>query len=82
MDGYGPPVSGPRGPGRALYELADHWHHYFVCRRCGAVSDVECAVGDTPCLHAPVPGAVVDEAQVIFRGFCADCREGEPRLGT
>lgn len=65
------------GPGRALYEVADHQHHHFVCRRCGSITDVDCAVEDRPCLDATVPGAVVDEAQVIYRGLCAECRAGE-----
>lgn len=65
------------GPGRALYEVADRWHHHFVCRRCEAIIDVECGVGDKPCLDAAVPGAVVDEAQVIYRGLCAECRGHE-----
>lgn len=62
------------GPGRVLYEAADRWHHHFVCRECGAVADVECAQGEKPCLDASVPGAELDEAQIIFRGLCARCR--------
>jgi Fur family ferric uptake transcriptional regulator len=62
------------GPGRALYEVASEWHHHFVCRRCRQVIDVACEAGSRPCLDATVPGALVDEAQVIFRGLCADCR--------
>ncbi len=64
-----------RGPGSAIYEVADTWHHHFVCRQCGAVTDVPCAVGSKPCLDADVPGAVVDEAQIIFRGVCASCAD-------
>lgn len=62
------------GPGRALYEVANEWHHHFVCRRCQRVIDVPCEAGSRPCLEATVPGAVIDEAQVILRGLCADCR--------
>lgn len=61
------------GPGRALYEAAAGWHHHFVCRRCGQVTDVACLVGAKPCLSASLPGAEVDEAQVIFRGLCPSC---------
>ncbi len=61
------------GPGRALYERASEWHHHFVCLGCGTVVDVPCAIGAKPCLDAAVPGAEIDEAQVIFRGRCADC---------
>ena len=62
-----------RGPGTAIYEVADTWHHHFVCRECGEVSDVPCAIGSKPCLDADIPGAVIDEAQIIFRGTCASC---------
>ena len=62
------------GPGRALYEAANEWHHHFVCRRCRRVTDVACEADSRPCLEVTVPGAVIDEAQVIFRGLCADCR--------
>ena len=62
-----------RGPGTAIYEVADTWHHHFVCRECGEVTDVPCAIGSKPCLDADLPGAVIDEAQIIFRGTCASC---------
>ncbi len=62
------------GPGRALYEVNDRWHHHFVCRACGRVEDVECLEGRKPCLSPPESlAAQVDEAQVIFRGLCVDC---------
>jgi len=49
-------------------------HHHFVCRVCGRVIDVDCAVGAAPCL-SPVGelGVEVDEAEVVYRGRCADC---------
>lgn len=62
------------GPGRALYEVASEWHHHFVCRRCRQVIDVACEADSRPCLEATVPGALTDEAQVIFRGLCPECR--------
>jgi Fur family ferric uptake transcriptional regulator len=63
------------GPGRALYEAADVWHHHFVCRGCGRIEDVPCMTGRKPCLRPPrsLQGGTIDEAQVIFRGHCADC---------
>ncbi|MEA3501773.1 MAG: Fur family transcriptional regulator [Actinomycetota bacterium] len=64
-----------RGPGPAIYEVADTWHHHFVCRECGDVIDVPCVVGSKPCLDAEIPGAVIDEAQIIFRGACASCAD-------
>jgi Fur family ferric uptake transcriptional regulator len=49
-------------------------HHHLVCRSCGAISDVDCAVGAAPCLTAADDhGYVLDEAEVIFRGLCAGC---------
>jgi Fe2+ or Zn2+ uptake regulation protein len=64
------------GPGAVVYELADTWHHHFVCRSCGSVRDVPCAVGTPPpCLSPSEDEDVgqVDEAQVIFRGICRNC---------
>ena len=49
-------------------------HHHVVCRSCGAIADVDCAVGDTPCLTASdANGFVIDEAEVIYWGSCPDC---------
>jgi Fur family ferric uptake transcriptional regulator len=49
-------------------------HHHLVCRSCGAISDVDCAVGDTPCLIASEDhGFAIDEAEVIYWGLCPDC---------
>lgn len=64
------------GPGRALYEASDTWHHHFVCRSCGVVIDVPCIRGRKPCLKPPasIPGSV-DEAQVTFRGICNSCSD-------
>ena len=49
-------------------------HHHVVCRSCGAIADVDCAVGDTPCLTASDDhGFAIDEAEVVYRGLCPDC---------
>jgi Fur family transcriptional regulator, stress-responsive regulator len=49
-------------------------HHHVVCRSCGAIADVDCAVGHAPCLTASDDhGFVIDEAEVIFWGRCAAC---------
>jgi Fur family ferric uptake transcriptional regulator len=61
------------GPGRALYESGSPWHHHFVCRRCEVVLDVPCVAGDQPCLSPSLPGAQLEETQIIFRGLCAAC---------
>jgi len=52
-------------------------HHHVVCRSCGAIADVECAVGHAPCLTASNDhGFVIDEAEVVYWGACPDCSEG------
>jgi Fe2+ or Zn2+ uptake regulation protein len=49
-------------------------HHHVVCRSCGAIADVDCAVGEAPCLAAPEGhGFAIDEAEVIHWGLCPDC---------
>jgi Fe2+ or Zn2+ uptake regulation protein len=49
-------------------------HHHIVCRSCGAIADVDCAVGTTPCLTASQDhGYEIDEAEVIYWGLCPDC---------
>ena len=54
-------------------------HHHAVCRSCGAVSDVDCAVGETPCLTASdSAGFVVDEAEVVYWGLCPACQTPSP----
>ena len=59
----------------ARYELrvGDN-HHHVVCRSCGAVADVDCAVGVRPCLDASdTHGFVIDEAEVTYWGLCSTC---------
>lgn len=61
----------------ARYELfrGDN-HHHVVCRGCGAVADVDCAVGDVPCLTASHDhGFRIEEAEVIYWGRCPDCTD-------
>jgi Fe2+ or Zn2+ uptake regulation protein len=49
-------------------------HHHVVCRACGAVADVDCAIHEAPCLTASDShGYVVDEAEVIYWGLCPEC---------
>lgn len=49
-------------------------HHHVVCRSCGVIADVDCAVGEAPCLTAADDlGFAIDEAEVIYWGLCPDC---------
>lgn len=60
-------------PARFEGRVGDN-HHHIVCRSCGAVVDVDCVVGEPPCLTASDDqGFSIDEAQVIFWGLCPDC---------
>lgn len=63
----------------ARYELrvGDN-HHHLVCRACGAIADVDCAVGEAPCLTAADDrGYAIDEAEVVYWGLCPDCSTAE-----
>lgn len=60
-------------PARYESRVGDN-HHHAVCRSCGVIADVDCAVGETPCLTASDSvGFTIDEAEVIYWGFCAQC---------
>ncbi|MEU4215774.1 Fur family transcriptional regulator [Actinoplanes sp. NPDC026623] len=64
----------------ARYEsrVADN-HHHAVCRRCGAITDVDCIAGTSPCLTASDDhGFAVDEAEVVYWGTCPDCATKDP----
>ncbi|KZS69863.1 transcriptional repressor [Mycobacterium kansasii] len=59
-------------------------HHHVVCRSCGVIADIDCAVGDAPCLTPAddgdvLDGFVLDEAEVIYWGLCPDCSTAVPR---
>jgi Fur family transcriptional regulator, stress-responsive regulator len=61
-------------PARYETRVGDN-HHHVVCRVCGAVTDVDCVVGEPPCvLPTESSGYVIDEAEVIFWGLCPICQ--------
>ncbi|MGW0593399.1 Fur family transcriptional regulator [Streptosporangium sp. NPDC002607] len=60
-------------PARFEGRVGDN-HHHVVCRSCGAVADVDCAVGEAPCLTtSDHHGFSIDEAEVIYWGLCPGC---------
>jgi Fur family ferric uptake transcriptional regulator len=60
-------------PARYEDRVGDN-HHHVICRSCGRTDDVDCAVGDTPCLTAgDDAGYQIDEAEVIYWGRCPEC---------
>jgi len=71
-----------------LYELrvGDN-HHHVVCRRCGVVQDVDCAIGKRPCLEpSDTHGFLLDEAEVTYWGLCPTCQrtpqQGKPATSS
>ena len=62
-----------RSPARYECRVGDN-HHHLICRTCNRMVDVDCAVGDTPCLTAADDsGYEIDEAEVIYWGRCPEC---------
>ncbi|MCR9244666.1 MAG: transcriptional repressor [bacterium] len=49
-------------------------HHHAICRQCGAMVDVDCVIGQAPCIDDNDSGFEIDEAQVTFWGTCPACR--------
>ena len=63
-------------PARFEDRVGDN-HHHLICRVCGRVVDVDCAVGSVPCLTASDDkGYEIDEAEVAYWGRCPDCLAG------
>ncbi len=64
-------------PARYEARVGDN-HHHLICRVCGAAVDVDCAVGEVPCLQASdEQGFEVSEAEVIYWGRCPDCQASQ-----
>jgi Fur family ferric uptake transcriptional regulator len=62
-------------PARYEDRVGDN-HHHLVCRGCGIMFDIDCAVGQTPCLTANDDhGFEIDEAEVVYWGRCPSCRK-------
>ena len=72
-------------PARYEDRVGDN-HHHLICRSCGKTVDVDCALGETPCLTAcDDAGYVVDEAEVIYWGTCPACQhpaQGKSNIPT
>jgi Fur family ferric uptake transcriptional regulator len=64
----------PAGSAARYEDRVGDNHHHLICRSCGRMVDVDCAVGDTPCLTAADDaGYEVDEAEVVYWGRCPAC---------
>jgi Fur family ferric uptake transcriptional regulator len=65
-------------PARFEDRVGDN-HHHLICRTCGRMVDVDCAVGDTPCLTAAADsGYEIEEAEVVYWGRCPECVVATP----
>lgn len=57
---------------------ADDNHHHLLCSECGRIVDVDCTVGEAPCLHpSNAHGYEIEAADVLYRGRCPDCQTTE-----
>lgn len=69
----------PAGSPARFETRRDDNHHHIVCRTCGDIADVACAVGSAPCLDASeTHGFVIDEAEVTYWGTCPSCATTRP----
>ena len=65
----------PAGSAARYEDRVNDNHHHVICRECNIMFDVDCAVGDVPCLTAADDhGFVIDEAEVIYWGRCKSCQ--------
>ena len=66
-------------PARFEARIDNNNHHHVICRLCGRMTDVDCAVGSAPCLTvADDMGYQIDEAEVIYWGRCPECVAASP----
>ncbi len=67
-------------PARYEDRVGDN-HHHLICRTCNRMVDVDCAVGETPCLTASDDaGYEIDEAEVVYWGRCPECTSDQPSI--
>jgi len=81
-------IQPPGSPARYENRVGDN-HHHLICRTCDLVVDVDCAIGETPCLTAAdASGFEIEEAEVVYWGRCPACiaaeegNHGSPRSGS
>jgi Fur family ferric uptake transcriptional regulator len=73
----------PAGSAARFEDRVGDNHHHLICRVCGRLVDVDCAVGSAPCLNAmDDSGYEIDEAEVAYWGRCPDCLAEEKRTST
>ena len=71
----------PNGSAARYEDRVGDNHHHLICRSCSLMFDIDCAVGDTPCLIADDDhGFVIDEAEVVYWGICPSCQTQDQNL--
>ena len=66
----------PAGSSARYEDRVNDNHHHLICRGCGTMFDIDCAVGEAPCLTADDDhGFEIDETEVIYWGRCPSCRK-------
>ncbi|MBT8241506.1 MAG: transcriptional repressor [Acidimicrobiia bacterium] len=69
----------PAGSSARYEDRVGDNHHHLVCRNCDRLVDIDCAVGDAPCLAPENDHSfVIDEAEVVYWGICPECRTRQP----
>ena len=69
----------PSGSAARYEDRVGDNHHHLICRLCGRVVDVDCAVGAAPCLAAADDqGYQIDEAEIAYWGRCPECLAKAP----
>ena len=70
----------PAGSSARYEDRVGDNHHHLICRACRRLVDVDCAVGDTPCLTAAAgSGYQIDEAEVVYWGTCPECLKSKQK---
>ncbi|MGH1491677.1 MAG: Fur family transcriptional regulator [Acidimicrobiales bacterium] len=73
----------PAGSAARYEDRVGDNHHHLICRGCGTMFDIDCAVGEVPCLTAEDDhGFEIDEAEVIYWGHCPSCRRSAEAADT
>ena len=73
----------PAGSAARFEDRVGDNHHHLICRSCGSMFDIDCAVGSVPCLTADDDhGFEIDEAEVVYWGRCPGCRQREANIIT
>ena len=73
----------PAGSAARYEDRVGDNHHHLICRGCGSMFDIDCAVGSVPCLTADDDhGFEIDEAEVVYWGRCPTCRMSTPATHT